>query len=175
MISGQDRKYLELALEQAEQALKENTYPVGAVLVDEQFNLVAIGRNRVHSAQDTTAHAEIDAIRNAGEAIFDAKIRQKTFTLYSTLEPCPMCTGGILFSKIKRVVWLLNDEMGFGGLRKTKAAGVFQEKIDRIELIEEPDVVLKGKQQELMRAWEENPNHVVHLREAAKIKADTVY
>ncbi|GKV56447.1 tRNA-specific adenosine deaminase [Sporosarcina sp. NCCP-2222] len=170
MSSNQDRKYLELALEQAELALQENTYPVGAVLVDEQSNVIAIGRNRVHSAQDTTAHAEIDVIRNAGESIFDAKIRQKTFTLYSTLEPCPMCTGGILFSKIKRVVWLLNDEKGFGGLRKMKEAGIFQEKMDRMELIEEPEADLKDKQRKLMRAWEDNPNHVAHLREATKSK-----
>ena len=57
-------------------ALKENTYPVGAVIVDGNNNVIARGRNRVHPQKDITAHAEIDAIRNAGEAMFDAKIKK---------------------------------------------------------------------------------------------------
>lgn len=97
-----DRYYLEIALKEAEQALKGNTYPIGAVIVDESDNLIAKGRNRVHSNQDATAHAEIDAIRNAGQAILNAKVKREKFTIYTTLEPCPMCTGGILFANIKK-------------------------------------------------------------------------
>ena len=52
--------------------------------------------------------------------MFDAKKKNERFTIYSTLEPCPMCTGGILFAKIQRVVWLLNDDLGFGGYKKIK-------------------------------------------------------
>ena len=44
--------------------------------------------------------------------------KNERFTIYSTLEPCPMCTGGILFAKIQRVVWLLNDDLGFGGYKR---------------------------------------------------------
>lgn len=102
MTLDKDRLYLEMALEEAEQALKENTYPVGAVIVDEKYNLISRGRNRVHSEKDATAHAEIDAIRNAGQAIFNAKIKREKFTIYTSLEPCPMCTGGILFANIKK-------------------------------------------------------------------------
>lgn len=159
-----DRYFLELALEEAEKALEENTYPVGAVIVDEHFNLVAKGRNRVHPSQDITAHAEIDAIRNAGTAMFNAKIKNKKFTLYSSLEPCPMCTGGILFAKIQRVVWLLNDDLGFGGYKRLKDASVFLEKFDRIEVMEEPFEDLKNRQKELMKSWEMNANNVTSLR-----------
>ncbi len=63
-----------MALEEAEQALKKNTYPVGAVIVDENYNLISRGRNRVHPGKDATAHAEIDAIGNAGQVILKAKI-----------------------------------------------------------------------------------------------------
>jgi|SRR5690625_1374885 len=101
-------------------ALNENNYPVGAIIVDENGNIIAKGRNKVHPQQDATAHAEIDAIRNAGESIFNAKINGEKFTIYTSLEPCPMCTGGILFAKIKKVVWLLNDDIGFGGFIKQK-------------------------------------------------------
>ena len=161
---NQDRFFLELALEEAEKALQENTYPVGAIIVDEDFNVIGKGRNRVHSSQDITAHAEIDAMRNAGSTMFDAKINNKRFTLYSTLEPCPMCTGGILFAKIQRVVWLLNDDQGFGGYNKIKDSSLFTEKFNRIEMVEEPLEDLKKRQLNLMAKWETNPNNVVLLR-----------
>lgn len=160
----QDRFFLELALGEAEKALQENTYPVGAIIVDEDFNVIGIGRNRVHSSQDITAHAEIDAIRNAGNIMFDAKIKGKKFTLYSTLEPCPMCTGGILFAKIQRVVWLLNDDQGFGGYKKIKDSSIFLEKFNQIEVVEEPLEDLKMRQLDLMAKWEMNPNNVTSLR-----------
>lgn len=160
----QDRFFLELALVEAEKALQDNTYPVGAVIVDEDFTVIGKGRNRVHSNQDITAHAEIDAMQNAGLAMFDAKINNKKFTLYSTLEPCPMCTGGILFANIQRVVWLLNDDQGFGGYKKIKDSSVFLEKFDRIEMIEEPLEDLKKRQLVLMANWATNPNNVISLR-----------
>ncbi|PFA63088.1 tRNA-specific adenosine deaminase [Bacillus sp. AFS015802] len=159
-----DRYYLELALTEAEKALQENTYPVGAVIVDENQHIIAKGRNRVHPDQDVTAHAEMDAIRNAGSAIFKAKIERKAFTIYTTLEPCLMCTGGILFANMKRVVWALNDGEGFGGYKKINGAGIFERKFQEVDVREEPYADLKMKQLELMRQWESNPNHVVNLR-----------
>ncbi|WP_339253640.1 nucleoside deaminase [Sporosarcina sp. FSL W8-0480] len=170
MITDVDKEFLQMALAEAELALQDNTYPVGAVLVDEDFNVIATGRNRVHPKKDVSAHAEIEAIRNAGEVIFDAKINNKKFTLYSSLEPCPMCTGGILFAKIQRVVWLLNDDKGFGGFLKMKDTAIFEEKFNRIEVIAEPDEKLKMKQIELINKWEKNANHVANLRKVALAK-----
>ncbi|MFC5602650.1 nucleoside deaminase [Sporosarcina koreensis] len=166
MITDADRAFLQMALDEAEHALRENTYPVGAILVDDKFNVIAQGRNRVHTNKDATAHAEIKVIREAGEAIFDAKIHNKTFTLYSSLEPCPMCTGGILLAKIQRVVWLLNDDLGFGAFQKMNDAAIFEAKFNKIEMIAEPDADLKNRQLELMRQWERNTNHVSNLRSA---------
>ncbi|QUW23611.1 nucleoside deaminase [Sporosarcina sp. Marseille-Q4063] len=168
MSIDKDRLFLEMALEEAELALEENTYPVGAVIVDENYNLISRGRNRVHPSNDATAHAEIDAIRNAGQAIFKAKIKREKFTIYTSLEPCPMCTGGILFSNIKRVVWLLNDDLGFGGYRKIKDAKVFDERFNVVEMIEQPYEDLKNRQKELMSKWEINANNVINLRNAIK-------
>ncbi|MCA1054341.1 nucleoside deaminase [Rossellomorea aquimaris] len=161
-----DRYYLELALEEAAIALDENTYPVGAVIVDENDQIIAKGRNRVHTQQDATAHAEIDAIRNAGKSIFHAKVNREKFTIYTTLEPCPMCTGGILFANIKRVVWLLNDDMGFGGYKKIQGTNVFDRKFSEVDVVEEPFDDLKEKQKELMIRWSSNSNHVTNLRKA---------
>lgn len=141
-------------------------YPIGAVIVDENYNFIAKGRNRIHTKQDATAHAEIDAIRNAGQTILNAKVKREKFTIYTSLEPCPMCTGGILFANIKKVVWLLNDDLGFGGYRKIKATNVFDERFNEVELIEEPFEDLKKRQMELMNNWATNPNNIVNLRNA---------
>ncbi|RTR35324.1 nucleoside deaminase [Robertmurraya yapensis] len=161
-----DRYFLELALEEAEKALNENTYPIGAVIVDENYNLVAKGRNKVYTKQDATAHAEIDAIRNAGKSILSAKVNREKFTIYTSLEPCPMCTGGILFANIKKVVWLLNDDMGFGGYRKIQGTKIFDKRFCEVEVIEEPFDDLKEKQMVLMKQWSSNPNNVINLRKA---------
>ncbi|AST91152.1 nucleoside deaminase [Sutcliffiella cohnii] len=161
-----DRYYLELALEEAEQALSENTYPVGAVIVDEHYNVIAKGRNQVFPNQDATSHAEINAIRNAGQAILNAKISREKYTIYTSLEPCPMCTGGILFAHIKKVVWLLNDDVGFGGYKKLKEANVFDERFNEVEMVEEPFHDLKLKQMELMSQWASNPNNIINIRKA---------
>ncbi|YBZ95663.1 nucleoside deaminase [Bacillus sp. AK031] len=170
MILGRDRYFLELALDEAEKALEENTYPIGAVIVDENNNLISKGRNQVHPQQDATAHAEIDAIRNASQSILNAKVNREKFTIYTSLEPCPMCTGGILFANIKRVVWLLNDDLGFGGYRKIKGANIFDEGFNEVEVIMEPFADLKIRQLELMSQWGANPNNIINLREAVKNK-----
>ncbi len=166
MSFDKDRYFSEIALKEAEKALNENTYPIGAVIVDEDGNLIAKGRNQVHPHQDATAHAEINAIRNSGQAILTAKVNRQKFTIYTSLEPCPMCTGGILFANIKRVVWLLNDDTGFGGYRKIRAANVLNERFDEVEIMEEPYGDLKIRQQELMSKWTGNPNNIVNLRNA---------
>ncbi|MFQ3546100.1 nucleoside deaminase [Halobacillus rhizosphaerae] len=163
-----DRYFLELAIEEAEAALNEDTYPIGAVIVDDNNNLIAKGRNQVHPHQDATAHAEIDAIRNAGQAILNAKVSRQKFAIYTSLEPCPMCTGGILFANIKKVVWLLNDDLGFGGYRKIKGTNVFDERFNEVELIEEPYADLKNRQMKLMTKWSNNRNNIVNLRSAEK-------
>ncbi|WP_312097337.1 nucleoside deaminase [Niallia sp.] len=164
MIIDKDKYFLELALQEAAKALDENTYPIGAVIVDENYNLIAKGRNRVHTEQDATAHAEIDAIRKAGKSIFNAKVNREKFTIYTSLEPCPMCTGGILFANIKKVVWLLNDDIGFGGYKKIQGSKVFDKRFCEVEVVEEPFDDLKEKQMELMKRWALNPNNVINLR-----------
>jgi tRNA(adenine34) deaminase len=123
-----DRYFLEMALREAEQVLMENTYPIGAVIVDENDNVISTGRNRVQPQQDATAHAEIKAIRNAGGAILQAKVHREKLSLYTSVEPCPMCTGAILFAHIKKVVRAMNDDIGFGGCRKLRDSSMFDDR-----------------------------------------------
>nr|WP_114746805.1 nucleoside deaminase [Falsibacillus pallidus] len=170
MKSDIDRHFLKLALQEAEKALSENTYPVGAVIVDERNNIISKGRNRVHAQQDLTAHAEIGAIRNAGPLILEGKTQRKHFTIYTSLEPCPMCTGGLLFANIKRVVWINNDDEGFGGYRKLRDANIFDKRFHEVEVMEEPFHDLKVKQMALLDEWELNPNNIKNLRKSANVQ-----
>ncbi|QLB13387.1 tRNA-adenosine deaminase [Bisgaardia hudsonensis] len=102
-----DEKMMNYALSLADKAEALGEIPVGAVLVDEQGNIVGEGWNLSITNSDPTAHAEIIALRNAGQKI--QNYRLLNLTLYVTLEPCTMCAGAILHSRIKRLVFGASD------------------------------------------------------------------
>lgn len=111
--SEQDQHWMEYALTLADNAERLGEVPVGAVLV---LNDKVIGRgwNGVISQNDPCAHAEIMALRDGGQAIENYRILDAT--LYVTLEPCAMCAGAIVHSRIKRVVFGASDlKTGAGG------------------------------------------------------------
>ena len=97
-----EKRWMELALAQAQQALAEGEVPVGAVLVKDGV-VLAVGRNRRESEKDAVAHAEIEAIRAACRKIGDWRLTG--CTLYVTLEPCVMCFGAILNARLETVVF----------------------------------------------------------------------
>jgi tRNA(adenine34) deaminase len=99
-------KLMRLALEQA--ALAGDDVPVGAVLVDSSGKVVAVGHNRKEERSDAASHAEIEAIRAAGESLGDWRLED--LTLVVTLEPCVMCAGAIVAARIPRVVFGAWDE-----------------------------------------------------------------
>ncbi len=111
--SATDSGFMALAIEQAKLAASENEVPVGAVLVYEG-RVIATGRNSPISGADPTAHAEINALRTAGQHV--KNYRLENCTLYVTLEPCPMCMGAILQARISEVIFCLSDpKMGACG------------------------------------------------------------
>jgi tRNA(adenine34) deaminase len=101
-----DEKFMKAALKEAEKAYKEGEVPVGAVLVHEG-KIIARSHNQVESLQDATAHAEM-LLLTMGASYFNNWRLLKT-TLYCTLEPCLMCAGGMLLSRIERLVWGAKD------------------------------------------------------------------
>lgn len=102
-VSDQDRHFMQYALRLAERAEAVGEIPVGAVLVDKEGNVIGEGWNLAITLSDPTAHAEIQAIRMA--ANFANNYRLLDCTLYVTLEPCPMCAGAILHSRLGRLVF----------------------------------------------------------------------
>ena len=102
-ISETDIRYMRRALELASEAASEGEVPVGAAITNSEGVIIGEGRNRRESAQDPLAHAELDAIAAAAKSL--KSWRLEGCTLYVTLEPCPMCAGGIINSRIARVVY----------------------------------------------------------------------
>lgn len=99
--SQRDRMFMQHALELGKKAASLGEVPVGALLVQEQ-KIIGEGHNQPISAHDTTAHAEIVAIRQACQNIKNYRLPHAT--LYVSLEPCAMCAGALIHARVARVV-----------------------------------------------------------------------
>ena len=102
-----DRRWMKVALKEAERAFEEKEVPVGAV-VTYGGQIVGRGHNMVEQLNDPTAHAEMIAITAACETIGSKFL--KDCSLYVTLEPCPMCAGAIVWARLQRLVFGAFDE-----------------------------------------------------------------
>lgn len=101
-----DERFMEAALAEAREAAAEGEVPVGAVIVWDG-RIVGRGHNRVETAQDPTAHAEILAIGAAAQTVKTWRLDEAT--LYVTLEPCHMCAGASVLARIARIVYGARD------------------------------------------------------------------
>jgi len=100
--SDDDRHFMKEALAFAKIAFGEQEVPIGAVVVRDG-KMIGRGRNRREAAADPTAHAEIEALREAAHAV--GTWRLDGATLYSTVEPCAMCAGAAVNGRIARIVF----------------------------------------------------------------------
>ena len=99
---SRDDDFMQVALLHARRALEHGDVPVGAVLVrDDQ--VIADAFNEREMRKDPTAHAELLCLRKGAEAIGDWRLTGTT--LYVTLEPCPMCAGALVWSRVDRLVY----------------------------------------------------------------------
>ena len=138
------------ALEQARLAAGEGEIPVGCVVVSARGEILGTGRNRREADHDATAHAEIEAIRQACRRV--GGWRLEGCALFVTLEPCPMCAGAILNARLPVVVYgareeksgscgsvidLFSENYGFrpkvyGGVLKEECAAELQAFFERV-------------------------------------------
>ncbi len=101
-----DRRYMQEAIELARRALDEEDVPVGALVVHRE-RVIGRGYNQREKLQDPTAHAEMLALTAAAAHI--GHWRLEDCTLYVTLEPCPMCAGALILSRVPRLVYGASD------------------------------------------------------------------
>jgi len=126
-VSPRDEVFMRKALGEARKAFLKGEVPVGAVIVDTHNCVVAAAHNLVETTRDPTAHAELLCMKEAARKM--GSWRLLGTTIYITLEPCPMCAGALLQSRMKRVVWgAPNVQLGADGswvnLLRGKGSGV---------------------------------------------------
>ncbi|SHM72145.1 tRNA(adenine34) deaminase [Duganella sacchari] len=126
-----DSVYMQLALEQAQQAWDLGEVPVGAVVVKDG-EVIAVGCNQPIGRHDPTAHAEIVALRAAAEKL--GNYRLPGCELYVTLEPCVMCSGAMMHARLARVVYGAADP-------KTGACGSVLNLFEQEQLNHHTDIV----------------------------------
>ena len=103
-----DEHYLRIAFREAERARDRGNHAFGALLVDADGEPILAAQNSVVTDNDVTAHAEMNLLRAASRKFQPEQL--KTFTLYASGEPCPMCAGAIVWANIRRVVFGLGME-----------------------------------------------------------------
>ena len=114
----EDEFFMHMALAQAEEAAALGEVPVGAVLIDADGQVIARGHNCPIKSHDPTAHAEIQAIRQAARE--KSNYRLDGATLYVTLEPCTMCVGALVHARVRRVVFAASEPKA-GALQSARA------------------------------------------------------
>ena len=101
--SLRDEDFMRMAIDEARKAGERGEVPVGAVIVDEKQNILAVGGNNSIGESDPAGHAEMVAIRSAGAKICNYRLLNTT--LYVTIEPCVMCAGAMIHARVSRLVY----------------------------------------------------------------------
>lgn len=106
-------EFMKLALAEAKKAGQIDEVPIGAVLVSENGEILAVAHNQTRKRNDPTAHAEIIALRMAAEKMNNYRLLNTN--LYVTVEPCIMCTGALVHARVERIVYGTSD-LKWGGV-----------------------------------------------------------
>src|SRR5687767_9405781 len=141
-----DEEHMRAALIEAEKALAHDDVPIGAVVVKDGV-IIGRGHNERELLEDPTAHAEVLALREAAQRLGSWRVLDAT--LYVTLEPCAMCAGAIVLSRIPRVVYATTDP-------KAGAAGSVMDVLSDRRLNHRPSVhsgLLAPEAAALLRAF----------------------
>lgn len=124
---------MQMAIMEAKKALRINEVPVGAILVSQSGKIIAAAHNRAISLSDPTAHAEILVLRESGQKIENYRLLNTT--LYVTVEPCVMCMGALIHSRVATLVFGAFDPKGgaAGSLYNFAADNRFNHRIEIVQ------------------------------------------
>jgi tRNA(adenine34) deaminase len=98
-----DDTFMDMAIGEAKKAASCDEVPVGAVLIDDEGQILSAAHNLTITTHDATAHAEIRVLREGGQKQLNYRLLNTT--LYVTIEPCVMCMGAMIHSRVKRLVY----------------------------------------------------------------------
>ena len=150
MFNRKLKKYLKLAIKEAQKALNLGNFPYGAVLVNGKGNIIATGFNENFSKSDISAHAEIQCLRKIEiQKLLD---KNESYHIFCSGEPCCGCGFFIARTNIKQICWALTDPQrtGSGDLKKDKKLDDF---FGDIEMVEEPFADLKKESARLLKEY----------------------
>jgi tRNA(Arg) A34 adenosine deaminase TadA len=107
-INLNNEKFIRRAIEIAQHARDHGNHPFGALLVDENGQILLEAENSVVTGKDSTGHAETNLMRLASAKFYEAYLAK--CTVYTSTEPCPMCSGAIFWANVRRVIYGLSEE-----------------------------------------------------------------
>lgn len=145
-MSNRDELQMEEALREAQRAFSLGEVPVGAVVVCDG-RVIGRGANQPISGSDPTAHAEILALREAGQQL--GNYRLPDCEMFVTIEPCAMCAGAITHARIRRLVYGADDPKG-GAVKSVMAVLNHPQLNHKVEVV---SGVLAGRAMELVQAF----------------------
>lgn len=135
---------MDCALNQARKSFLENEVPIGAVILDKDGKIIARAYNQVEKKKTQLAHAELQVLAKVTKKM--KRWRLNDLTIYVTLQPCAMCMGALILSRIGRIVYAANsplfgcnlDKLDWFGIYKDSLPIVdFQEHVESIKLLKE--------------------------------------
>lgn len=129
-----DHEAMSLAMDLAQQAFELNEVPIGAVIVDKDGKIIATAYNQVEKKKSQLAHAELQVLTKANKKM--KKWRLHDLTMYVTLQPCVMCMGALILSRIGRIVYGAQSPLFGCNLDKLDWFGIYKDSLPIIEFQE---------------------------------------
>ena len=130
---------MEQALKQAHKAYAENEVPIGAVILNKDGKIIARAYNQVEKKETQLAHAELQVLDKVTKKM--KRWRLNDCTLYVTLQPCMMCMGAAILSRVSRIVYAANSPLFGCDPGKQEWCGIYKDSLPVIELQERQDAI----------------------------------
>jgi tRNA(Arg) A34 adenosine deaminase TadA len=145
-----DLDFMRLAIQAAWQGLEKGEMPFGACIVGQE-RIIAVAHNSAKAEMDTTAHAEVQAIREASRRL--QRLELTGATIYSTCEPCPMCFTACVWAKLERIVYACRiEDAERAGIRQVPISAARMNQLGQSGVVLVGDV-LREDSRKLFDAW----------------------